>query len=92
MAVTRAVQSNSFTGILYMISFTESALRNTLSDEGGGVTDQGIKVDGAPNLVPVDSNSIALSRTTREVLNIVYGGINAASGLFFPKGLNGTIH
>jgi hypothetical protein len=69
-----------------------SDLRNTLSDEGGGVTDQGILINGKPNLVPTDSNSLAFSRSTRQVLNIVYGGINAAKGLFFPDGLNGTIH
>jgi hypothetical protein len=69
-----------------------SNLRNTLSDEGSGVTDQGILINGKPNLIPVDSNSIAFSRSTRQVLNIVYGGINAASGLFFPNGLNGVIH
>jgi hypothetical protein len=67
-----------------------SNLRNTLSDSG--VTDQGILINGKPNLVPADSNSIAFSRSTRQVLNIVYGGINSASGLFFPSGLNGTIH
>jgi Ferritin-like domain len=69
-----------------------SSLRNTLSDEGGGVTDQGILINGKPNLVPTDSNSLAFSRSTRQVLNIVYGGVNAAKGLFFPDGLNGTIH
>lgn len=69
-----------------------SQLRNTLSDEGSGVTDQGIRINGEPNLVPADSNSIAFSRSTRQVLNIVYGGINATEGLFFPAGLNGTIH
>ncbi len=69
-----------------------SKLRNTLSDEGSGVTDQGILINGEPNLIPADSNSIAFSRSTRQVLNIVYGGVNAASGLFFPSGLNGTIH
>jgi hypothetical protein len=69
-----------------------SKLRNTLSDEGPGVTDQGILINGKPNLIPADSNSIAFSRSTRQVLNIVYGGVNAASGLFFPSGLNGTIH
>jgi len=69
-----------------------SNLRNTLSDEGGGVTDQGILINGKPNLVPTDSNSLAFSRSTRQVLNIVYGGVNAAKGLFFPDGLNGTIH
>jgi Ferritin-like domain len=66
-----------------------SALRNTLS--GSGTTDQGIQINGKPNLVPADSNALAFSRTTREVLNIVYGGINATMGLFFPSGLNGTI-
>jgi Ferritin-like domain len=69
-----------------------STLRNTLSDEGGGTTDQGIRVSGEPNLVPADENSLAFSRSTRQVLNIVYGGINATQGLFFPAGLNGAIH
>jgi hypothetical protein len=68
-----------------------SGLRNTLSDEGGGVTDQGILVNGKPNLVPADSDSIAFSRSTRQVLNIVYGSVNASKGLFFPNGLNGDI-
>jgi Ferritin-like domain len=68
-----------------------SKLRNTLSDEGGGVTDQGILINGKPNLVPTDSNSLAFSRSTRQVLNIVYGAIGASKGLFFPNGLNGAI-
>jgi hypothetical protein len=68
-----------------------SSLRNTLSDEGAGVTDQGIRLNGKPNLVPADANAIAFSRSPRQVLNIVYGGVNAASGLFFPNGVNGAI-
>lgn len=42
-------------------------------------------------LAPVGPDGIAKPRTTRQVLNIVYGGVDAPRGLFFPAGLNGNI-
>jgi hypothetical protein len=53
----------------------------------------GSLLGGFPNVPPMPpgDNAIAYSRTTRQVLNIVYGAQNASSGLFFPKGLNGII-
>jgi hypothetical protein len=68
-----------------------SNLRDTL---GGSEADQGILNDpdnGKGNILPTDSNSIAFSRNTRQVLNIVYGAKDATKGLFFPEGLNGAI-
>jgi hypothetical protein len=51
----------------------------------------GSLLGGFPTNNPPGNNAIAYDRTTRQVLNIVYGAKNATSGLFFPKGLNGTI-
>jgi Ferritin-like domain len=68
-----------------------SNLRNILSDENGRTTDQGIRLNGKQNLIPTDDNSLAFSRSTRQVLNIVYGTVGAKEGLFFPAGLNGAI-
>ncbi len=65
-----------------------SALRASLS---GAADDQGVVVNGTSNIVLSDANAIAFARTTRQVLNIVYGAQNASSGLFFPNGVNGVI-
>ena len=56
----------------------------------GGGKDQGIVVNGQANIVVTDGNSIAFSRSTAEVLPIVYLG-GAGKGGFFPNGLNGAI-
>ncbi|TPG14177.1 ferritin-like domain-containing protein [Sphingomonas koreensis] len=61
--------------------------------------DQGISpitpTDGsgtASNIVPTDQNGITYSRTTGQVLNIVYlNDAQVAKGGFFPNGLNGNI-
>ncbi len=52
----------------------------------------GSLLGGFPTNSPPGNNAIAFDRTTRQVLNIVYGGVNATSGPFFPNGLNGAIH
>ena len=46
----------------------------------------------ASNIVPVDANGLAFSRTAAQVLNIVYLDRTAtARGGFFPNGVNGNI-
>ena len=69
-----------------------SDLRDDLDDGGKKDKDQGVaNQDGTPNIVPTDGNSLAFARSTRQVLNIVYGVRGAATGGFFPSGLNGDI-
>lgn len=59
--------------------------------DGDGDSDQGIFEGDRANIVPADANSIAFSRTTQQVLNIVYLNPNGMAGGFFPMGLNGAI-
>jgi hypothetical protein len=60
--------------------------------DGSTDIDQGIGDATTANIVPTDANGIAYSRSTGQVLNIVY--LNKAavgSGGFFPSGLNGNV-
>jgi hypothetical protein len=45
----------------------------------------------ASTIVNADSNTIGFSRTTQQVLNIVYASPNGTKGGFYPNGLNGNI-
>jgi Ferritin-like domain len=58
--------------------------------DGADDRDQGITASGKANLVPTDANGIAFSRSTDQVLSIVYLGGKGKGG-FFPNGLNGAI-
>ena len=65
-------------------------------DSSGSQKDQGIVTNGVVNIVPADENSVAFSRTTNQVLRIVYGMGTASTGkptpgTFFPNGMNGAI-
>ena len=65
-----------------------SALRAAAS---GATDDQGVVMNGQSNITPTDIHALAFSRTTTQVLNIVYLGGASGNYGFFPKGLNGAI-
>jgi hypothetical protein len=77
-----------------LIQATEaiSAARDSL--DGPSDDDQGIaNIGAASNIVPLDANGLAYSRSTGQVLNIVYlNHASVAKGGFFPAGVNGTIN
>ncbi len=82
--------------LLYQAGATAHQAAQAISDlrdavDGPDDLDQGVITNGNANLVPTDSNSIAFSRTPRQVLNIVYLAANASGGGFFPNGLNGAL-
>jgi hypothetical protein len=65
-----------------------SALRAAAS---GAADDQGVVQNGVSNITPTDIHALAFSRTTAQVLNIVYLGGASGNYGFFPQGLNGAI-
>jgi hypothetical protein len=72
------------------ISELRDALDNGLTND----TDQGVGADANNlNIIPTDGNGLVFTRTTTEVLRIVYGSgaSTPPPGLFFPNGLNGLI-
>lgn len=80
--------------VLYSIRQSKAA--KAISDlrdraDGPGDRDQPIILGGKANLVPADANGLAYSRTTNQVLKIVYLGGASANFGFFPDRLNGEI-
>ena len=80
-----------------LIDATEAISNARDSLDGTSDLDQGVRPSGTgnaalANLVPTDANGLAFSRTTGQVLNIVY--LNRAAvtaGGFFPNGVNGPL-
>lgn len=72
---------------------TESISNARDSLDNSADVDQGVApIGGASNIVPADSNGLVYSRTTGDVLNIVFLTAAAADqGGFFPSGVNGNI-
>jgi len=105
---TEAYHAATVRGALYRKGVATPALRTNadkISDardslDGTSDRDQGISptnpADGsgtASNIVPTDANGIAFSRSTGQVLNVVYlNKAMATKGGFFPNGLNGSIN
>ena len=77
-----------------LIQATEAISNARDSVDGPEDKDQGVApiLNNQSNIVPLDQNGLAFSRTTGQVLNIVYLN-NAAvtQGGFFPAGVNGNI-
>ena len=83
-------QNQFFNNATALISKLRATLSGAQDDQGIG-GDQSTLGGGFPspaNITPTDPNSLVFARTPRQVLNVVYGGVNASKGVFFPEGAN----
>jgi len=92
----QADPSAGIAAITVKISNLRAALDGTNDDDTGLTTVQDALNGATANytastIVNADSNTIAFSRTTQQVLNIVYASASGVKGGFFPNGLNGNI-
>jgi hypothetical protein len=72
------------------ISDARDSLDNSIDDDQGIVNASDATMS---NIVPLDKNGIAFSRSPGDVLNIVYLTKESVTmGGFFPKGANGTLN
>ena len=76
-----------------LIDATEAISNARDSLDGTSDLDQGVRpIGAASNVVPLDANGLAFSRSAGQVLNIAYLNRMAVDrGGFFPAGVNGTI-
>jgi len=92
----QATPAAGIAGITIKISNLRAALDGTKDDDIGLMTVQDA-LNGtttnftASTIVNADSNTIGWSRTTQQVLNIVYASPTGVKGGFYPTGLNGNI-
>ena len=84
-AIRALLYANGFYSQTQAISDARDSL------DGPADLDQGIGTATTSNIVPSDAGGVAFSRTTQQVLNIVYLNANTQPTGFFPNGLNGTI-
>ena len=93
--LSRSRTSSAWTASLRTAADSISNLRDSV--DGSTDLDQGISPTTqsgnlVSNIVPLDSNGLAFSRTPAQTLNVVYlNGASVSSGGFFPAGVNGTI-
>ncbi|UVO51351.1 ferritin-like domain-containing protein [Sphingomonas sp. SUN019] len=71
---------------------TEDRIRGIAPDDDQGIAATSSAAGPVSNIVPLNENGLAYSRTTGAVLNIVYlGNASKTMGGFFPAGVNGNI-
>jgi len=75
-----------------LISNARDTLDGATRDLDQGISPTTVSGQLVSNIVPLDADGLAFSRTPSQVLNIVYLHAAAATmGGFFPNGLNGTL-